>query len=46
MEKKKMKRWVLLLCILSIFLGGCVTDSAERKKDDCPSGIPRSGIQK
>jgi hypothetical protein len=41
-----MKRCVLLLFILPVLLVSCVTDSAERKKDDCPSGVPRSGIQK
>jgi hypothetical protein len=41
-----MKKCVLLLFILFIFLVGCVTESAERKKDECPSGVPRSGIQK
>jgi hypothetical protein len=46
MEKKKMKRWVLLLCVLSLFLASCVTGSSEKKKDDCPSGVPASGIKK
>jgi outer membrane lipoprotein-sorting protein len=46
MMKVKMKKVVLFLCILSIFLTGCVTSSAEKKKDDCPSGVPASGIQK
>jgi len=41
-----MKRCVLLLFILSVLLVSCVTGSAERKKGDCPSGVPRSGIQK
>jgi PBP1b-binding outer membrane lipoprotein LpoB len=43
---EKMKKWALSLCILSIFLTGCVTSSAEKKKDECPSGVPASGIQK
>ncbi len=30
-----MNRCVLLLCILPVLLVSCVTDSAERQKDDC-----------
>jgi hypothetical protein len=44
--EKKMKRWILLLCIVPIFLISCLTGSSERKKDECPSGVPRSGMQK
>jgi hypothetical protein len=44
--RRRMKKCVLLLCILFIFLTGCITSSAEKKKDDCPSGVPASGIQK
>jgi hypothetical protein len=42
----KMKKWILLLWIIPIFVISCVTGSSERKKDNCPSGVPASGSQK